>query len=97
MSGLATAACLRRAKVEFAIIEKEASIAAPWRHHYDRLHLHTNKRLSGLPYRNWGRSAPRYPSRLEVIDYLEDYQRALISDRFLIRKRGRYDGPGMAG
>jgi cation diffusion facilitator CzcD-associated flavoprotein CzcO len=76
ISGLATAACLRRGKVEFVLIEKEGSIAAPWRHHYDRLHLHTNKRLSGLPFRKWGSSAPRYPSRLEVIDYLEDYQRA---------------------
>jgi indole-3-pyruvate monooxygenase len=76
ISGLATAACLRRGKVEFVIIEKEGSIAAPWRHHYDRLHLHTNKRLSALPFRKWGRPAPRYPSRLEVIDYLEDYQRA---------------------
>jgi indole-3-pyruvate monooxygenase len=76
ISGLATAACLRRAKVEFAVIEKQDMVAAPWRDHYDRLHLHTNKRLSGLPYRKWERSAPRYPSRLEVIEYLEGYQRA---------------------
>jgi indole-3-pyruvate monooxygenase len=76
ISGLAAAACLRRQRVEFVIIEKEGSIAAPWRRHYDRLHLHTNKRLSGLPFQKWGRPAPRYPSRLEVIDYLEDYQRA---------------------
>jgi indole-3-pyruvate monooxygenase len=76
LSGLATAACLRRGKIDFAIIEKEDSVAAPWRHHYQRLHLHTNKQRSGLPFRKWGRSAPRYPSRLEVIDYLEDYQRA---------------------
>ncbi len=76
MSGLATAACLRRANMESVIIEKQNTVADPWRHHYDRLHLHTNKRLSGLPYRKWGRSAPRYPSRSEVIDYLEGYQRA---------------------
>lgn len=76
LSGLGTAACLRRAKVAFTIIEKESEIAAPWRHHYDRLHLHTNKRISALPFRKWGWSAPRYPSRLEVIEYLEGYQRA---------------------
>lgn len=76
LSGLATAACLRRGGVAFTIIEKEGEIAAPWRRHYDRLHLHTNKRLSGLPFRKWGRSAPRYPSRLEVIEYLEEYRRA---------------------
>jgi indole-3-pyruvate monooxygenase len=82
-SGLATAACLRRRKVAFELIEKEGEIAAPWRHHYDRLHLHTNKRLSGLPFRKWKRSAPRYPSRLEVIEYLEDYRQAFdIQPRF---------------
>jgi len=74
ISGLATAACLGRANVEYSIIEKQDTVAAPWRHHYDRLHFHTNKRLSGLPYRKWGRSAPRYPSRSEVINYLESYQ-----------------------
>ncbi|HXD78799.1 MAG TPA: NAD(P)-binding protein [Puia sp.] len=66
VSGLATAACLRRRKVDFAIVEKAAGIAAPWRNHYERLHLHTNKRHSGLPYMKWGRAAPRYPSRLDI-------------------------------
>jgi hypothetical protein len=75
-SGLATAACLRRRKIAYSIIEKESTVGVPWRHHYDRLHLHTNKRLSGLPYHGWDAAAPRYPSRLEVIGYLEDYQRA---------------------
>ena len=75
-SGLATAACLIRRKIPYSIIEKESTVGAPWRHHYDRLHLHTNKRLSGLPYHGWDAAAPRYPSRLEVIRYLEDYQRA---------------------
>lgn len=75
-SGLATAACLRRRKLAFEVIEQEDSVAAPWRHHYHRLHLHTNKRLSGLPYRAWGAGVPRYPSRLEVIAYLEEYARS---------------------
>jgi len=82
-SGLATAACLRRQKVAFEVIEKEGEVGAPWRHHYDRLHLHTNKRLSGLPFLKWKRSAPRYPSRLEVVEYLEEYRRAFdIDPRF---------------
>lgn len=96
ISGLATAACLRRRKVEFVIIEKEGAIAAPWRHHYDRLHLHTNKRLSGLPFRKWGRLTPRYPSRQEVIDYLEDYRRAFdIQPHFQTEARSiRRSGDG---
>jgi thioredoxin reductase len=75
-SGLATAACLRQRKIAYSIIEKEDEVGAPWRHHYERLHLHTNKRLSGLPYRGWGAAAPRYPGRLQVIRYLEEYQQA---------------------
>jgi indole-3-pyruvate monooxygenase len=94
MSGLATAACLRRVNMEFVIIEKQDTVADPWRHHYDRLHLHKNKRLSGLPYRKWGRSAPRYPSRSDVVDYLEGYQRAfdirplLNTEAWSVRKSG---------
>jgi len=83
-SGLATAACLRRGKVAFEVIEAASEVGAPWRRHYDRLHLHTNKRLSGLPYRGWSGAAPRYPSRLDVIGYLEDYRRAFdIRPHFL--------------
>ena len=44
-----------------------------WRRHYDRLHLHTAKAFSGLPYFPFPRHYPRYPSRLQVIDYLEAY------------------------
>ena len=73
-SGLASAACLQNEGVEYTIIEKEAQIATPWRKHYDRLHLHTNKSLSTLPYKKFGSTIPRYPSRQQVVDYLEDYQ-----------------------
>ena len=75
ISGLAVAACLQKEGVEYLIIEKQDQVAAPWRNHYERLHLHTNKRYSNLPYKKFSRTVPRYPARKEVIDYLEDYQR----------------------
>jgi len=75
VSGLASAACLQKAGIDFIIIEKEAQVAMPWRHHYERLHLHTNKSLSNLPYKKFNRTIPRYPSRQQVVDYLEDYQK----------------------
>ncbi|MDQ2862314.1 MAG: NAD(P)/FAD-dependent oxidoreductase [Bacteroidota bacterium] len=75
ISGLALAACLQNKNVEYIIIEKEAQIAVPWRNHYERLHLHTNKRVSSLPFKKFSGRVPRYPSRLQVIDYLEDYQK----------------------
>ncbi|HWK06668.1 MAG TPA: NAD(P)-binding protein [Puia sp.] len=78
ISGLASAACLQKQKIDYIIIEKQARVAAPWSNHYDRLHLHTCKRLSHLPYKKFGRSITRYPSRQQVIDYLEDYQKEFI-------------------
>lgn len=74
ISGLALAASLQRQGIDYTLIEKEGETAFPWRNHYERLHLHTSKRCSSLPYKKWGKSIPRYPSRQQVIDYLEDYQ-----------------------
>jgi len=74
ISGLASAACLHKKNIDYIIIEKQDQVAAPWRNHYERLHLHTNKRYSNLPYKKFPVSVPRYPARKEVIDYLEDYQ-----------------------
>ncbi len=75
ISGLASAACLQKRGIEYTIIEKENQIVTPWRNHYERLHLHTNKGLSSLPYKKFDKAIPRYPSRLQVIEYLENYQR----------------------
>jgi len=74
-SGLASGACLQKRGIDYIIIEKEAQVAVPWRNHYERLHLHTNKSLSTLPFKKFGNTIPRYPSRLQVIDYLDEYQK----------------------
>jgi len=65
---------LQRHHIAYTIIEKQAQIAAPWRNHYDRLHLHTSKRLSNLPYKKFPAQYPRYPGRQQVIEYLEAYR-----------------------
>jgi indole-3-pyruvate monooxygenase len=80
ISGLASAASLRKHNIEYIIIEKENQVATPWRKHYHRLHLHTNKRVSSLPYKKFGKSLPRYPSRQQVVDYLDDYQKEFNID-----------------
>ncbi len=74
ISGLASAACLQKQNIEYIIIEKNEQIASPWLNHYDRLHLHTSKRFSHLPYKKFGKNIPRYPSREQVLNYLKDYQ-----------------------
>ena len=74
-AGLAVGAVLRRASVPFTIVERSERIADSWHRHYDRLHLHTPKRLSALPYRPFPRAYPRFPSRAQVVDYLTEYAR----------------------
>jgi indole-3-pyruvate monooxygenase len=75
IAGLATAACLKKMGIGYEIIEKESRIATPWRNHYERLHLHTSKALSQLPFKKFHKGLPRYPTRNQVIEYLEEYQK----------------------
>jgi indole-3-pyruvate monooxygenase len=72
-AGLAVGACLRRCGVPFQIVEQAGAIGSSWRQHYDRLHLHTDRGHSALPYLDFPKGTPRYPSRDQVISYLEQY------------------------
>ena len=74
-AGLATAAELHRRGREFEILEAEDVVAASWRRHYERLHLHTPKGFSALPRPPMPTSWPRYPARDQVVEYLELYQK----------------------
>jgi cation diffusion facilitator CzcD-associated flavoprotein CzcO len=75
-AGLAVAAALRKRNVPFDILERNNSVGSSWRRQYDRLHLHTPKRHSALPFMPFAKSFPRYPSRDQVVEYLENYARA---------------------
>jgi cation diffusion facilitator CzcD-associated flavoprotein CzcO len=79
-AGLAVGACLSRTNVPFMILEKGQTVAASWRRHYDRLHLHTNKGSSALPFMPFPKSCPRYPSRDQVVAYAESYARTFKLD-----------------
>lgn len=72
-AGIAVGASLRRRGVDVVVLEKSETVAPAWRHHYDRLSLHTNKGASGLPGRPMPSSYPRYPSRDQVASYMIDY------------------------
>ncbi|MEV7190953.1 NAD(P)/FAD-dependent oxidoreductase [Streptomyces sp. NPDC093510] len=71
--GLAAAAALRARGVRAVVLEKSDHVGASWRGHYDRLHLHTTRRLSTLPGLTIPRSFGRWVSRDNVIRYLEKY------------------------
>lgn len=73
-AGLAVAACLKQAGIpKVTILERADKVGAAWRTHYDRLHLHTDKRNSSLPFFPFSADVPRYPSRQQLITYLENY------------------------
>ncbi|MEU9855306.1 NAD(P)/FAD-dependent oxidoreductase [Streptomyces sp. NPDC047974] len=71
--GLAVAATLRARGVRAVVLEKSDSVGASWRGHYDRLRLHTTRRLSGLPGLRIPRSYGRWVARADVVRYLEAY------------------------
>jgi cation diffusion facilitator CzcD-associated flavoprotein CzcO len=72
-AGLAVGACLRRAGLNFIILERDQRVASSWHRHYERLHLHTVRQLSSLPYFPFPAAYPRYVPRNLVIAYLESY------------------------
>lgn len=74
-AGLAVGACLKRAGISCLILEQSDKVGAAWHRHYDRLHLHTDKAHSALPFAPFPKEYPRYPSRLQLIEYLETYAR----------------------
>jgi lysine/ornithine N-monooxygenase len=72
-AGLAVGACLRKAGVNFIILERGEKVAWSWHRHYERLHLHTVKQLSSLPYFRFPADYPRYVPRNLMIAYLDRY------------------------
>lgn len=71
--GLATAAALGARGIRVVVLEKGERVGTSWRGHYDRLRLHTTRRLSALPGLPIPRAFGRWVSRDDVIRYLEKY------------------------
>ena len=74
-AGLACAGALKMRGIDAVVVEKAGAVGPVWRRHYDRLHLHTPKYHSALPGLPMPQSYPTYPSRDQVVAYLEDYAR----------------------
>ncbi|MGW1544736.1 flavin-containing monooxygenase [Streptomyces sp. NPDC002309] len=71
--GLAAAQALRARGIRAVVLEKSDGVGASWRRHYDRLRLHTTRRLSALPGLPIPRRFGRWVSRDDVVRYLEKY------------------------
>jgi putative flavoprotein involved in K+ transport len=72
-AGLAAAAVLRLQGVPTTVLERGPAVATSWRSHYDRLHLHTIRQLSGLPGLPIPASYGRWVGRDDLVRYLEQY------------------------
>ena len=74
-SGLSAAGALKRCGVEAVILEQDHQPGDTWARRYDRLRLHTARRLSGLAHYPIPSRYPRYLSRDEFAAYLAEYAR----------------------
>ena len=94
-AGLATGVCLKQAGISNIILEQSSQVGTTWRKHYDRLHLHTDKGNSGLPFMPMPAEYPRYASRDQVVAYLEEYVKKFDLDvRFNQRVTSARHGDG---
>ena len=72
-TGLAIGHLLKRRGRQFVILERAAKIAVAWRERWDSLKLFTPRRYSALPGLPFPGDPEGYPTRDEVIDYLQRY------------------------
>lgn len=87
-AGLASAQQLGARGLKTLIVEKADCVGSVWRRHYDRLHLHTPRRLSALPDLPIPASYGTYPSRDQIIDYFESYAKTFrLSPHFGVNAR----------
>jgi putative flavoprotein involved in K+ transport len=74
-AGLGTAAMLERRGVPALVLERSPHVGASWRNRYRSLRLNTLRWMSTLKGYKMPRRYGRWPTRNQVIEYLEDYAR----------------------
>jgi indole-3-pyruvate monooxygenase len=72
-AGLAMAGRLSKARVPYTLLEASDQLAHSWVNHYERLHLHTVKEYSTLPYMDFPSDYPRYVPRAKLLEYYQKY------------------------
>ncbi len=72
-AGLSTAGALRKVGLSATVFDRDATIGSSWLKRYDRLHLHTIRRFSGLAHFPIPRSYPKYIPRDLYARYLQSY------------------------
>ena len=74
-AGLAAAAELTRRGRAPLVLDDRDAVGERWRERYDRLHLHTVRRHSGLPGMSIPRESGRFVAAVDFARYLDDFSR----------------------
>ena len=72
-AGLAAAAELGRRRIPAAVLERGDAVGASWYARYDRLRLNSSRWFSQLPGARYARGVGAFPSRDEMVRYLDRY------------------------
>jgi putative flavoprotein involved in K+ transport len=88
-AGLAIGSFLKQQGRRFVILDSAGSIGAAWRTRWESLTLFTPRRYSGLPRLSFPGDPEGYPTRDEVIAYLEQYAQTFDLPIELNSKVGR--------
>src|SRR5436190_2734518 len=97
-AGLALAYFLRQQARDFVILERAGHVGPQWRGRWDSLRLFTSRRYDSLPGFPFPGAPDGYPSRDEVMGYLEAYAQAFdLPIKFQTDVQAlRQDGDGFA-
>jgi cation diffusion facilitator CzcD-associated flavoprotein CzcO len=72
-AGLASAAELGRRGISALVLEQADAVGFSWRRRYDRLRLNSSRPFSRLPGARFARGTGIFPSRDEMVGYLDSY------------------------
>jgi putative flavoprotein involved in K+ transport len=72
-AGLAAAVELGRRGIPAVVLERGDAVGASWHTRYDRLRLNSSRWFSQLPGARFGRGTGTFPSRTEMVRYLDRY------------------------
>lgn len=72
-TGLATGYELRRAGIDFVILDAGERVGDAWRHRWDSLRLFTQARWNGLPGMDFPGSGVEFIGKNQMADFLESY------------------------
>jgi putative flavoprotein involved in K+ transport len=79
-SGLSAGGALKRRGLEPVILEQDERVGERWARRYERLHLHTVRRFSGLAHYAIPPAYPRYVHKDMFARYLQEYAERLGLD-----------------